>query len=269
MLTLKRPLVFFDVETTGIDPFHDRIIEIGAVKLFPDGTQKEYQYFINPGQPIPPGATAIHNITDEMVADKPYFGDLTQELRDIFFDADLGGYNIKIFDLPLLITEFKRVGLTLDYESINIVDAMAIFKIKEPRTLTAAYKKYCGKDLENAHSAVADIKASIEVLEGQLAYYGDLPATPEELHEFCFPKDPDAFDAEGKLRFVDGQLTINFGKNRGKSLQELSLNDPYYLEWILNGSFPDKVKKAVRDALNGTFIAPPVVQQPLTSEQTI
>lgn len=257
MLALTRPLVFFDVETTGIDPFHDRIIEIGAVKIFPDGTQKEYRYLINPGQPIPAGSTAIHNITDDMVADKPYFRDLAEELRDIFFNADLGGYNIKIFDLPLLITEFKRVGLVLDYESINIVDAMAIFKIKEPRTLTAAYKKYCGKELENAHSAVADIRATIEVLEGQLTHYEDLPRSPETLHAFCFPKDPNAFDAEGKLLFVNGNLTINFGKNKGKSLQELSLNDPYYLEWILNGSFPDKVKKAVRDALNGVFAAPP------------
>lgn len=249
MLSLSRPLVFFDVETTGIDPFHDRIIEIGAVKIFPDGTQKEYRYLINPGQPIPPGSTAIHNITDDMVSGKPTFGDVADELREIFFDADLGGYNIKIFDLPLIITEFKRVGLELDYESINIVDAMAIFKIKEPRTLTAAYKKYCGKELENAHSAVADIRASIEVLEGQLSFYPDLPKSPEELHDFCFPKDPDSFDAEGKLRFVDGKLTINFGKNRGKSLQELAINDPYYLEWILNGSFPEKVKKAVKEAM--------------------
>lgn len=251
MLSLTRPLVFFDVETTGIDPFHDRIIEIGAVKLFPDGTKKEYHQMINPGIPIPAGATTIHNITDDMVKDKPYFGDLAEELRDIFFDADLGGYNVKIFDIPILTTEFKRVGLDLDYETMNIVDAMAIFKIKEPRTLTAAYKKYCGKELENAHSAVADITATIEVLEGQITHYGDLPTTPEALHEFCFPKDPDAFDAEGKLRFVDGKLTINFGKNRGKSLQELALNDPYYLEWILNGSFPEKVKKAVKEALNG------------------
>lgn len=250
MLTLKRPLVFFDVETTGIDPFHDRIIEIGAVKLLPDGTQTEYHRRINPGMPIPPGATAIHNITDDMVKDEPYFGDIIPELQELFFDADLGGYNVKIFDIPILTTEFKRVGLDLDYETMNIVDAMAIFKIKEPRTLTAAYKKYCGKELENAHSAVADIRASIEVLEGQLSFYSDLPATPEELHTFCFPKDPDAFDAEGKLRFVDGKLTINFGKNKGKSLEELASYDRYYLDWILNGSFPEKVKKAVKQALN-------------------
>jgi len=250
MLSLTKPLVFFDVETTGIDPFHDRIIEIGAVKLFPDGTQKEYHRRINPGMPIPAGATAIHNITDEMLKDEPFFGDIVDELRELFFDADLGGYNVKIFDIPILTTEFKRVGLDLDYESMKIVDAMAIFKIKEPRTLTAAYKKYCGKEMENAHSAVADIRASIEVLEGQLSYYDDLPATPEALHDFCFPKDPDAYDAEGKLRFVDGKLTINFGKNKGKNLQELAMNDPYYLEWILNGSFPEKVKKAVKDAMS-------------------
>lgn len=249
MLTITRPLVFFDLETTGIDPFHDKIVQIGAIKLFPDGTQKEYEYFVNPGMAIPAGATAIHGITDEMVSDKPRFGDLIKELSELFFDADLGGYNIKIFDIPILITEFGRVGVTLDYDSFKIVDAMAIFKIKEPRTLTAAYKKYCGKDMENAHNAIADIRASVEVLEGQLKHYEDLPTTPEGLNDFCFPRDPDMFDTEGKLRYVDGKLTINFGKNRGKSLEDLAMNDPYYLSWILNGNFPEKVKDAVKDVM--------------------
>ena len=127
---------------------------------------------------------------------------------------------------------------------------MQIFRIKEPRTLTAAYKKFCGKELVDAHSAIVDIRASVEVFEGQMKIYEDIPGGVTEIHEYCYPKDPDAYDAEGKLKFVNGTLTINFGKNKGKALQELALNDSGYLEWILGGSFSEKVKTAIMKALN-------------------
>lgn len=249
MLTLSRPLVFFDLETTGVDVYNDRIVQLAAIKINTDGSKEEFNWLINPGMPIPKGSSDIHGITDDMVADKPRLGDLAAELSALFDDVDLGGYNIKNFDVPLLGVEFSRIGLSLDTETFKMVDPMQVFRIKEPRTLTAAYQKYCGKELVDAHDALVDIRASLEVMEGQLAHYEDLPKTPEELHEYCFPKDPDAYDAEGKLRFVDGDLTINFGKNRGKTLQSLSLNDPGYLEWILNGTFSEKVKTAVREAL--------------------
>ncbi len=249
MLTLTRPLVFFDLETTGINPFEDRIVQIGAIKLHPDGTKIEKEWLVNPGMPIPKVVTDIHGIDDEKVKDAPRLGDIASELQELFDGADLGGYNIKNFDIPMLKAEFDRIGLTVDTENIKIVDAMQIFRIKEPRTLSAAYKKYCGKELVDAHDAVADIRASLAVLEGQLDMYNDIPRTTEEIHEYCYPKDPNAYDAEGKLRFENGKLTINFGKNKGKPLQELALNDPGYLEWILNGSFSDKVKGAVRDVL--------------------
>lgn len=248
-LKLIRPLVFFDLETTGVDIFNDRIVQLGAVKIFPDGKEEEYNFTINPKMPIPAGASAIHGITDEMVTDSPTLGDIAEELTKIFLDSDLGGYNIKNFDIPLLKEEFNRIGLTLDTEKIKIIDAMKIFQIKEPRTLTAAYQKYCNKTLEDAHDAMIDIKASMEVLYDQMEYYDDIPANVDDLHEFCFPADPDAYDAEGKLKFVDGNLSINFGKNKGKSLQSLSMEDPGYLEWILRGSFSDKVKDAVRGVL--------------------
>jgi DNA polymerase-3 subunit epsilon len=249
MLKLTKPLVFFDLETTGVDIYNDRIVQIGAIKMMLDGTTEEKEWLINPGIPIPKGASDIHGITDDMVADKPRLGDIAEELAKFFTGVDFGGYNVKNFDLPMLQTECARIGLPLDTEGVHIVDAMAIFKTMEPRTLTAAYKKFCGKDLVDAHDAMADIRASVEVLKGQMKTYAELPDTPEALHEFCFPKDPNAYDAEGKLHFVDGQLVINFGKNRGKTLQHLAMNDPGYLEWILNGQFSEKVKTAVKNIL--------------------
>ncbi|MBU0660785.1 3'-5' exonuclease [Patescibacteria group bacterium] len=249
MLTLTRPLTFFDLETTGVDPYNDRIVQIGAIQLMPDGTKKEKEWLVNPGMPIPKSASDIHGITNDMVQDAPRLGDIIAELQEWFIGVDLGGYNVKNFDIPLLIQEFQRIGLMFDIENISIVDAMKIFQIKEPRTLAAAYQKFCGKELVDAHNAMVDITASLEVLYGQMNTYDDLPATPKALHEFCFPEDPNAYDAEGKLLFVDGVLTINFGKNKGKTLQELALNDPGYLEWINKGSFSDPVKQAVRKVL--------------------
>jgi len=248
-LTLTKPILFFDLETTGIEIGTDRIVQIGAIKVMPDGSKTEYNWLINPGMSIPKDAGAIHGITDEMVKDKPMLGEMTQELTELFSNVDLGGYNVKNFDIPFLIAEFARIGIPFDTEHVRVVDGMAIFRTMEPRNLEAAYKKYCGKQLVDAHDALVDIKATLEVVEGQVAFYDTVPNTPEGLHDLCFPPDPDAYDAEGKLKFVDGQLTITFGKNRGKSLQYLAQNDSGYLEWILNGGFSEKVKGAIRDVL--------------------
>lgn len=249
MLKLTKPIVFFDLEGTGVDPYNDRIVQIAAIKYFPDGTQKEYDWLVNPKVPIPPGATEIHGITNELVKNKPSLGDLTAELADLFLDSDLGGYNVKGYDIPMLQAEFGRIGLELNTESILIVDSMVIFMRKEARNLTAAYEKYVGGTFENAHNAMADIKASIQVLEGQLKTYQDLEANPTAIHEFCFPKEPDAFDAEGKLKFIGGELVINFGKNKGKTLKHLAESDAGYLNWILDGNFSAKVKGAIKEVL--------------------
>ena len=250
MLKLKKPIVFFDLETTGIDQHNDRIIQIGAIKFFPDGTEKEYNWFVNPNIPIPKESSAVHGITDEMVKDKPLLGDLASELSELFYGSDLGGFNIKYYDIPMLQKEFARIGLALNLEGVKIVDAMMIFKLKEPRTLAVAYEKYCGKTLTNAHDAMSDIHASIEVLAGQLKHYSDIPDSPEKIHEYCFPFYPDAYDSEAKLRYVANELAINFGKNRGKTLKQLAATDPSYLTWILNGNFSEKVKQAVREILS-------------------
>lgn len=249
MIPLTRPLVFFDLETTGIDLYQDRIVQIGAIQLLPNGEKKEWEWLINPAIPIPKEAYDIHGITNDMVRDKPTFGELSDTLSTLFFDTDLGGYNVRNFDIPMLVNEFNRIGMAFDTESIAIVDSYAIWRAKEPRTLEAAYEKYCGKTLVNAHDAIADIRATLDVFEGQMQYYQDIPKTTQELHELAFPKDPNSYDAEGKLKFVDGVLTINFGKNKGKTLPELTANDPGYLEWILSGSFSEKIKRAVRDVL--------------------
>lgn len=249
MLKLNKPIVFFDLETTGLDLYNDRIIQIGAIKFFPNGKKIEYNQLINPNIPIPKESTAVHKITNEMLMDKPLLGDIAGELSELFLNSDLGGYNIKFFDIPILQKEFQRIGLELDLENVKIVDAMAIFKLKEPRTLTVAYQKYCNKELKDAHDAMADIRASIEVLEGEMNYYKDLPNTVEEIHEFCFPNNPDAYDVEGKLKFINGELAINFGKNKNRTLKELAKNEPGYLHWILDGNFSDKVKRAVKDVL--------------------
>jgi DNA polymerase-3 subunit epsilon len=249
MIPLSRPLVFFDLETTGVDVYNDRIIQIGAIRIKPDGAKTEKEWMVNPGIPIPKGASDIHGITDEMVADKPLLGDIAEELANFFTGVDFGGYNVKNFDLPLLSIEFGRIGLPFDTETVRIVDAMAIFRILEPRNLGAAYKKFCGKELVNAHNAMADIRASLDVFEGQIKKHPELPQTLEEIHELCFPKNPNAYDGEGKLLFVEGDLCINFGKNKGKTLAHLAMNDPGYLEWILNGTFSEKVKDAIKKAL--------------------
>ncbi len=249
MLNLKKPIVFFDLEATGLNVFEDRIVQFGAIKFYPDGTKTEHEWIINPKVPISKEASDIHHITDDMVADKPTFGDVAQEVVELINDSDLGGYNIKNFDIPMLQNEFARIGLPFDVEDKKIIDAMTIFKLKEGRTLSDAYKKYVGGEFDNAHDAMADIKASVEVLEGELKTYSDLPDSVDELHTFCFPDDPDRYDMDGKLKYVDGELCINFGKNRGRSLKDLAINEKSYLLWILNGSFSDKVKEAVREVL--------------------
>ncbi|OGH79210.1 MAG: hypothetical protein A2469_04250 [Candidatus Magasanikbacteria bacterium RIFOXYC2_FULL_40_16] len=249
MLKLTKPIVFFDLEATGINIFEDRIVQIGAVKLFPDNTRTEHEWLVNPKIPIPKESSEIHGITDEMVVGQPTFGDIAQELIELINDSDLGGYNIRYFDIPMLQNEFARIGMPFDAEDKKIIDAMTIFKIKEPRTLSDAYQKYVGGEFKNAHNAMSDIKASIEVLEGQLKTYDDLPDSVDGLHTFCFPDDPDRYDMEGKLKYINGELSINFGKNRGRSLEELAKNERSYLLWILNGSFSEKIKEAVRQAL--------------------
>lgn len=261
-LALTRPLAFLDLETTGVDPRNDRIVEISLMKVFPsaaDGTTPEpvvRTRRVNPGMPIPPGATAVHHITDDDVAGEPHFEQLAKSLFDLLADCDFAGFGVRRFDLPLLAAEFRRAGLAFDVATRHVVDGKDIFHLKEPRTLAAAYALYCGGQLESAHSAEADMIASRDVIVAQLERYDDLPHAVEALARVGAPAaDPDAVDAEGKLKWIAGEACLNFGKSRGRSLRELS-QDPDgrgLLQWILGKDFSPEVKGIVRAALDGRF----------------
>ena len=249
LLPLDRPLVVFDTETTGTNPRTDRIIEIACVKIRPDGSQETFVRRLNPGMPIPPASTAIHGILDADVAAAPRFRDIAAELAAFLDGADLAGYNITGFDLPALRMEFLRAGVPFEITDRRIVDAQRIFFSREPRHLAAAARFYCQTDHAGAHGALADAEMTARVLAGQLERYAELPRTVIELHQqFCAGLDQDV-DPEGRIRLVNGEPTINFGKNRGRLLRDISREEPGLLRWILKGDFSDPVKQIARKYL--------------------
>jgi DNA polymerase III subunit epsilon len=237
-LQLAKPIVFFDLETTGTSTTKDRIIEICAIKVNTDGKQEEIYHLINPTIPISPGATAVHGITDEMVADKPTFGDLAEQLAAYFEGCDLGGYNIKRFDVPMLMEEFHRFKkYPIHYSEVKLVDVMAIYHRKEKRDLSAAVKFYCDREHEEAHSAKADVLATIDILKRQLLKYGDLEPNTSFLHDYL--DSGNTVDISGKfVRNENGDIVFSFGKHQGK----LACSEPDYLRWMLNGEFPVDTK---------------------------
>lgn len=252
-LKLDRPLAVFDIESTGVVPQRDRIVEIAVLKIMPDGSSRNTVRRLNPQMPIPPGATAIHGITDADVADCPVFADIAEKLLHYLDDCDLAGYNIQGFDIPLLETEFKRVGLDLQTSKRKVIDAYTIFCKLYPRTLTAAYKFFCGKDLEGAHGAAADTAATWEVLLGELAKHPELPRNTAELAEFAEISDPDAVDKGRRFKWNGDEVVVNFSKHSGRTLRELAENEPGFLRWIINSDFTDEVKQIAANALVGKF----------------
>jgi DNA polymerase-3 subunit epsilon len=244
-LSLDRPLVIFDTETTGTHPRLDRIIEIACVKVYPDGRQEEWVRRFNPGVRIPPASTAIHRIRDGDVAGLPRFLDCAAELEKFLEGCDLAGYNMTGFDLPVLRNEFHRAGIVLDVTNRRLVDGQRIFFSREPRNLSAAARFYCEADHDGAHGALADARMTLRVLAGQLDRYADLPRSVAELHElFCAGIDQD-MDPEGRIRLINGEPTINFGRHRGRTLRALSREEPGVLRWILKGDFSRFVKEIV------------------------
>lgn len=240
-LKLQRPLVFFDLETTGTNVTQDRIIELSYIKVFPDGREEEDRFLINPGIPIPPQSTAVHHITDEMVADAPHFIDVAPRLRDVFADSDIAGFNSNKFDVPMLIEELSRIGKRFDVYNRNFIDVQNIFHKMEPRTLIAAYKFYCGKDLENAHSASSDTRATLEVFKMQLEKYEDLPQDVDGLNDFSRVKG--SVDLSARIiRNEAGQEVFNFGKHKGKPVREVFRVEPSMYHWIQQGDFPKDTK---------------------------
>lgn len=249
LLALDRPLVVFDTETTGTNPRADRIIEIACLKVHPDGRREEWVRRINPGIPIPAASTAIHGISDADVAGEPRFREVGAALAAFLGGADLAGYNIAGFDLPVLRAEFLRAGIPFDISDRRLVDAQRIFFSREPRHLSAAARFYCQSEHQGAHGALADAEMTLRVLIGQLERYAELPRSVGQLHElFCAGIDQD-LDPEGRIRLVNGEPTINFGKNRGRTLRDISREEPGFLRWILKGDFSEPVKSLARKYL--------------------
>ncbi|MBO7237028.1 MAG: 3'-5' exonuclease [Kiritimatiellae bacterium] len=255
-LKLVRPLVVFDIESTGVSPRKDRIIELAAIKLMPDGEEISKCWLMNPGVPIPPETTAIHGISDEIVKDCPTFADKAEEIFEFFRGCDLSGFNADRFDIPCLEEEFARVGMAFAPSARKHVDVQRIYHKKEPRDLSAAVRFYLGRNHDGAHGAEADTRATLEVLKAQMAKYSDLPATVDEMDEYLVPHDPMNADRAGTLRWKDGELTINFGKKKGESLKKLLLNEPNYLKWILKGDFDTEVRMIIKDLLDNGRLPP-------------
>ncbi|HRX52303.1 MAG TPA: 3'-5' exonuclease [Candidatus Krumholzibacteria bacterium] len=253
-LQLDRPLVAFDLETTGTAVDRDRIVEIAMIRVEPDGSRRTFRSLVNPQMPIPPGASKVHGISDDDVADAPVLAALTADILALLEGADLAGYNSVFFDAPLLENELRRVGCDVDLQDRRHLDACTIFKRMEPRTLTAAYAKYCGKELVDAHSALADVEATLAVLDAQVAHYADLPADTAGIHAFCNPDQGRWVDRSRKFYWGDdGRAYFSFGKYRDQSLEQVKAENAGYLEWMLGKDFGADVMTVLREALEGRF----------------
>jgi DNA polymerase-3 subunit epsilon len=241
-LNLKNPLVFFDLETTGINIVSDRIVELSFLKVFPNGDEESKTRRINPEMPIPAQATAVHGITDEDVKDAPTFRLIAKSLASQIEGCDLAGYNSNRFDIPLLAEEFLRAGVDIDLMKRKFIDVQTIFHKKEQRTLSAAYKFYCDKELTDAHTAEADTKATYEVLQSQLDRYPDLQNDMAFLAEFsAFGNN---VDFAGRVVYNEKkEEVINFGKYKGRLVEDVLREDPGYYGWIIGGDFPLYTKK--------------------------
>ena len=255
MMKLDRPLCVFDLEATGTDVLQDRIVDVCILRKEVDGTETVFSSLVNPGVPIPPEATAIQHITNELVAGQPTIKDLAPKLFEIFDGADLSGFNAGRFDIPMLHAELKRAGFDWALTGKRIVDAFTIFQRKERRDLTAAYKFYCGKDLAGAHRAEADVRATAEILWAQVERYPDLPKDTAGLDAFCNAIDPSRVDADGKFVWKNGEAAFGFGnKHKGKTLREVVAQDRGYISWMIEkGNFSQDVVRICRECLEGKF----------------
>jgi DNA polymerase-3 subunit epsilon len=245
-INLANPLVFIDLETTGINVSKDRIVEISILKIYPDGKEESKTRRINPEIPIPQEATDIHGITDEDVKDCPRFKDIAKSLATLIEGCDLAGFNSNRFDIPLLAEEFLRADMDIDLDKRKFIDVQTIFHKMEQRTLAAAYKFYCDKDLEAAHSAETDVNATYEVLKAQLDRYPDLQNDIKYLSEFSSFKNQ--VDFAGRMIYNEkGEEVFNFGKYKGRLVTEIFNVDPGYYSWILNGDFALNTKKKLTE----------------------
>ena len=243
-MQLERPIIFFDLETTGTHTENDRIVQIAAIKRFPDGEIEEKNLLIKPQRHIPEAASEVHGITDEMVKEKAEFRQYAKSMFNWFAGCDLAGYNSNQFDIPMLAAEFRRCGYVFPDGDTHFVDILMIERLVNSHRLEATYKRYTGEDLEGAHDALADIRATITILYNQLKKHADLPLTPKELDTLTTGDEPRA-DISGKLRWVEGTLVWNFGKHRGQPVVE-TLD---YAEWFLRADFPADAKALVQELM--------------------
>lgn len=260
-LNLKNPLVFIDLETTGINIASDRIVEIALLKIFPNGDEEERVHRINPGIPIPVVSTRIHGITDEDIKDAPAFKEMAENLAKFLKGCDLAGFNSNRFDIPLLVEEFLRVDVDIDFKKHKFIDIQAIFHKMEKRTLSAAYKFYCGKELSDAHNALADARATYEVLKAQLDAYDGVeyednngakcvPIVNDVGQLSAFSSYDRNVDYMGRIIFDENNVEIfNFGRYKGVSVEQILREQPGYYGWIMNGDFPLHTKKVVTQIL--------------------
>jgi len=243
-LNLKKPICFFDLETTGVNVASDRIVEISILKVFPNANKESHTWRVNPEMPIPPVVSAIHGITDEMVANEPTFKELAPKVFQLIKDSDLGGFNSNRFDIPLLAEEMLRADIDFDMKKALSVDVQTIFHKMEKRTLEAAYKFYCDKNLDNAHSAEADTMATYEVLKAQLSKYEELENDINFLADFSSHRE--FADFAGFIGYnKNGEEVFNFGKHKGTLVEEVLEKEPGYFGWLLNADFPLYTKKVL------------------------
>lgn len=245
-IQLTRPLVIFDLETTGININRDRIVEISLLKVFPNGTEELRTYRVNPQLPIPKEASAVHGIYDEDVADKPSFKQLAPELNSFLELCDFGGFNSNKFDFPLLVEEFYRADIEFETNNRKFIDVQRIFHKMEPRNLSAAYKFYCDKSLENAHSAEADTIATWQVLQAQIKRYAQLPNDIKGLHEMS--GQGNNVDLAGRFVYNNDNVPVfNFGKHKGIPVSDVLTREPSYYNWMMDGDFPLQTKRVLTE----------------------
>ncbi len=254
-LQLNRPLAFIDLETTGVNISNDRIVEIGIVKILPDGAKHVKRKLINPLMPIPAGASDVHGITDEMVKDAPGFKQVANEIKQFIENCDMGGYNSNRFDVPMLIEEFLRAGIEFSVEGRKLVDVQKVFHMMEQRTLSAAYKFYCNKTLEGAHSAEVDATATWEVLEAQVERYPQIGATVDSIVKFT--GEDEIVDFARRFVKEKGVEVFNFGKHKGKPVVQVLKEEPQYYDWMMKGDFAMDTKQKLTEILNRTLVRKP------------
>jgi DNA polymerase III subunit epsilon len=252
MLQLKKPLAFIDLETTGVNLGTDRIVEIAIVKILSDGSRSVKRKLINPEIPIPKGASDVHGISDEMVKDAPTFKQLAQELKQMLDGCDLAGYNSNRFDIPLLMEEFLRAQVDFDMKNRKLLDVQNIFHKMEPRTLGAAYKFYCNKNLEGAHGAEVDASATHEILEAQLERYPELGNNIDSVLKVI--GEDQIVDFARRFIMENGIEVFNFGKFKGRPVADVLKSEPQYYDWMMKGDFPQHTKQKLTEIFTRTML---------------